>query len=103
VAGDVQLHRTALEGVCGGVGMPMLRFRMDRNQADPIWLEADGQPVRIIPLFGPGFRAKVDPELHLVGPRGEVIARDGTPLNPDEPFGLYPVCPMGEVVTITGS
>jgi hypothetical protein len=43
------------------------------------------------------------PELHVVGPRGEVIARDGTVLNPDEAFGPYAVCPMGDTVSITGS
>jgi hypothetical protein len=52
---------------------------------------------------GRGFRAVTAPELHVVGPRGEVIARDGTVLNPDEAFGPYAVCPMGETVSITGS
>ena len=44
-----------------------------------------------------------EPELHIAGPRGEVVASDGTLLNPDQPFGPYPVCPMGDTVTITGS
>lgn len=104
VAGEVQLHRTTFEdGECGGVGMPMMRFRMDPNAADPIWLEADGQPRPVIPVFGRGFRAVTEPELHVVGPRGEVVVRDGTRLNPDEPFGAYAVCPMGDTLTITGS
>ncbi len=33
----VQLHRTTFEGgECAGVGMPIMRFRMDPNAADPI-------------------------------------------------------------------
>jgi hypothetical protein len=104
VEGQAQLHRTTFEGgACAGVGMSMMRFRMDPDAADPIWLEADGAPGRIIPVFGRGFRAVIEPELHVVGPRGEVIARDGTILNPDEAFGPYAVCPMGEIVSITGS
>lgn len=104
VADKVQLHRTTFEGgECGGVGMPMMRFRMDLTEADPIWLEADGHPGRIVPVFGRGFRAVTEPELTVVGPRGEVVARDGTVLNPDEPFGPYAVCPGGATVTITGS
>ena len=102
--GQVQLHRTAFGGEgCAGVGMSMMRFRMDLSAADPIWLEAEGERRRIIPVFGPGFHAATEPELHIVGPRGEVVARDGTVLNPDEPFGPYGICPMGDTVTITGS
>lgn len=104
IPGDVQLHRTAFEGgECGGVGMPIMRFRMDPAAADPIWLEADGQPWRIIPVFGRGFRAAIEPELSVMGPRGEVVARDGTVLDPDEPLGPYSVCPMGDTVSITSS
>lgn len=81
--------------------MPPLRFRMDPDAADPIWLEpvAGGPPS--IPVFGAGFRVATEPELAIIGPAGEVVARDGTPLNPDEPFGNYAVCPMGDTVTIT--
>lgn len=104
IAVEVQLHRTTFEGgACAGVGMPVVRFRMDPRAADAIWLEAEGQPRRIIPVFGRGFRAVTEPELHVVGPRGEVVATDGTLLNPDEPFGPYAVCPMGDTMTITGS
>lgn len=104
VVGEVQLHRTPFEGgECGGVGMPMLRFHMDLSEADPIWLEAEGEPGRSIPIFGRGFRAETEPELHVVGPRGDVVATHGTVLNPDEPLGPYVVCPMGETVSITGS
>ena len=104
VAGEVQLHRTTFEGgACAGVGMPMLRFHMDPGAADPIWLEAEGEPGRSIPVFGPGFRAETQPELRIVGPRGEVLATHGTILNPDQPLGPYAVCPMGETVSITGS
>lgn len=102
--GEVQLHRTTFEGgECGGVGMPMLRFHMDPTAADPIWLEAVGEPGRSIPIFGRGFHAESEPELHIVGPRGDVVAQHGTLLNPDEPLGPYAVCPGGSAVTITGS
>ena len=104
VAGEVQLHRTMFEGgECGGVGMPPLQFRMDPLEADPIWLEPVGGGGRSIPVFGHGFRATSEPELAVIGPRGEVVARDGTPLDPDAPLGPYAVCPGGEVVTITQS
>ena len=105
VAGEVQLHRTTFKGgECGGVGMPLMRFQMDSTAADPIWLEPEGgEPGRSIPVFGRGFRAVTEPELHVVGPRGDVVARHGTLLNPDEPFGPYEVCPGGETVSITGS
>lgn len=105
VAGEVQLHRTTFKGgECGGVGMPLMRFQMDSTAADPIWLEPEGgEPGRSIPVFGRGFRAVTEPELHVVGPRGDVVARHGTLLNPDEPFGPYEVCPEGETVSITGS
>lgn len=102
-AGEVQLHRTSFGGeACGGVGMSILRFRMDIGQPDPIWLEPVEDGPRSIPVFGPGFRAVIDPTLAVVGPRGEVIARDGTILDPDAPLGPYAVCPQGETVTITG-
>ena len=102
VAGEVQLHRTSFEGdECGGVGLPPLRFRMDADQPDPVWLEPQDGGEPIIPVFGPGFRTAFEPELVVVGPRGEIVARDGTPLDPDKPIGPYAVCPGGETVTIT--
>jgi len=102
VAGEVQLHRTSFQGdVCAGVGLPMLRFRIDVDQPDPIWLEPQDGGLPIIPVFGPGFRTAFEPDLVVVGPRGEVVARDGTPLDPDQRLGRYAVCPGGEAVTIT--
>lgn len=74
---------------------------MDRGQADPVWLEAQPNGPRIVPIFGSGFAAGFDTELFVRGPNGEVIARDGTPLNPDANLGSYFVCPMGETVSIT--
>jgi hypothetical protein len=104
VIGEVQLHRTAFEGgECAGVGMSLLRFHMDVTAPDPIWLEAIGQPGRAIPVFGRAFRAETEPELHIVGPRGDVVATHGTILDPDAPLGPYAVCPMGETVSITGT
>jgi hypothetical protein len=104
VEGEVQLHHIEMteRSVCGGVGMPLMRFRMDLSEPDPVWLEAEGWSRRVIPVFGPGFRAVTAPELTVVGPRGDAIARDGTPLDPDAALGPYFVCPMGETVSITG-
>jgi len=53
--------------------------------------------------FEPNLEAIIDfePDLVVVGPRGEIVARDGTPLDPDKPIGPYAVCPGGETVTIT--
>jgi hypothetical protein len=103
VAGDVQLHRTTFEGgECAGVGMSMLRFRMDIREADPIWLEAEDFPGRVIPVFGRSFDAVTQPELAVVDRSGNVIARDGTVLDPDRPFAGHFVCPMGDTVSITG-
>lgn len=103
VEGDVQLHRTAFEdGMCGGVGMTMMRFRMDIGEPDPIWLEAEDGQQRIIPVFGRAFDAVTQPELAVVDRAGNVIARDGTVLDPDRPFAGYAVCPMGDTVSITG-
>ncbi len=79
----------------------MLRFRIDADQPDPIWLEPQDGGEPIIPVFGPGFRTAFEPDLVVVGPRGEIVARDGTPLDPDKPIGPYAVCPGGETVTIT--
>jgi hypothetical protein len=102
VAGDVQLHRTTFEGSeCAGVGMSMLRFRMDIHEADPIWLEAEDFDGRIIPVFGRQFDAVTQPELAVVDRSGNVIARDGTVLDPDRPFVGHSVCPMGDTVSIT--
>ena len=102
VAGEVQLHRTSFEGdVCGGVGLPPLRFRVDAAEADPIWLEPETGGQRIIPVFGAGFRAAFTPDLVVLGPDGQIVARDGTPLDPDASLGPYAVCPGGEAVTIT--
>lgn len=103
VAGEVQLHRAQVEnGACAGVGMPMMRFRMDLRQADPIWLEAEGFGQRIVPVFGRAFRAVAVPDLAILDERGRVVARDGTPLDPDQPFAGHFVCPMGDTVSITG-
>ena len=103
MAGEVQLHRTEIEnGACAGVGMPMLRFRMDIGETDPIWLEAEGLDQRITPVFGRSFHAVTAPELAVVDQRGQVVARDGTPLDPDKAFAGHFVCPMGDTVSITG-
>lgn len=110
-AGVVQLHRTPWEdGMCAGVGMDQLVFRIDPTQTDPIWLEtlsgaAIGHPgfFRIMPVFGAGFRVRTDPELVVLAPAPDdtVVAHDGQLLNPDAPLFGYAVCPMGEVVSIT--
>lgn len=98
--GVVQLHRTLPAPVCAGVGMGKLTFRLDAQNLDPIWLESDGAlSPTIVPVFDPGFRAVTAPALAVLGPRGEVVARDGTQVDPDGTLAGYAICTMGEMVT----
>lgn len=40
VSGRIARSRASTtECICGGVGLPLLRFRIDADQPDPIWLE----------------------------------------------------------------
>jgi hypothetical protein len=99
--GNPQLHRhPASGGVCAGVGLPALVFRMDPSQLDPVWLEPVDGPsqVRIIPSFGPGFRAVFTPELAILDARGQVVAKDGTFVNPDSALSGHAICPTGLAV-----
>jgi hypothetical protein len=107
---DVQLHRWPYEdGMCAGVGMGQMVFRIDPAELDPIWLETrpgeigPGEGFRVVPFFGKDFRVRTDPELVVLAPAPDhtVIAREGQPLDPDAPLFGYSVCPMGEVVSIT--
>jgi hypothetical protein len=97
-----QLHRHPDRGpnsACGGVGMPPLVFHMDAAQLDPIWLEAVGFPLtRIIPNFDPGFRVVVGAGLAIVDEAGHLVARDGTPVDPDGDLAGHSICPTGRVV-----
>ena len=87
-----QLHRFQPFDACGGVGMPMLTFRMDPQKLDPIWLEAPGGG-SVVPWFGPEFHAGFGPNLELRDGTGRVVARDGTPVNPDEDLFGHGICP----------
>lgn len=99
VQGEVQLHRIAGGNACAGVGMGPLRFRIDPEEADPIWLEqGEAGRGRIIPLFSPAFHVVTDPVLAVADASGAVI-EDGTPVNPDADFHGHFVCPMGDVVS----
>lgn len=97
-----QLHRHPDRGpnhACGGVGMPPLVFHMDAAQLDPVWLEAVGFPqTRIIPNFDPGFRVVVGAGLAIVDEAGHLVARDGTPVDPDGDLAGHFICPTGRVV-----
>jgi hypothetical protein len=99
--GNPQLHRhPAGNGICAGVGMGPLVFRMDPGQLDPVWLEpaGGGMQFRIIPNFGPGFRAAFTPEFVILDAADQVVARDGTPVNPDGELAGHSICPTGRAV-----
>jgi hypothetical protein len=97
-----QLHRHPERGPnawCAGVGMPPLAFHIDASQLDPVWLEAVGFPAsRIIPSFDPGFRLVGGPNLAIVDEQGHLVARDGTPVDPDGALAGHAICPTGRVV-----
>lgn len=97
-----QLHRHPQAGPnfgCAGVGMGPLAFHVDATQLDPVWLEAIGFPEsRIIPSFAPGFRTAFGPELVIVDETGRVVARNGTPVDPDGQLAGHAICPTGTVV-----
>jgi hypothetical protein len=99
--GNPQLHRHAAgNGACAGVGMGPLVLRIDPSQLDPVWLQPAGaaSQFRIIPNFGPGFRLVFTPELVLLDARGQVVAKDGTPVNPDGNLAGHLICPTGSAV-----
>jgi hypothetical protein len=101
-AGNPQLHRhLAGNGICAGVGMRPLVFRVDPSQLDPVWLEPAGgdSHFRIIPNFGPGFRAAFTPELVILDAADQVVARDGTPVNPDGELAGHAICATGSAVS----
>jgi hypothetical protein len=99
--GNPQLHRhPAGNGVCEGVGMGPLVFRIDPAQLDPVWLEPAGgnSRFRIIPNFGPGFRAAFTPDLVILDAANQVVASDGTPVNPDGKLAGHSICATGRAV-----
>jgi hypothetical protein len=99
-----QLHRhpaTPGGAACAGVGMSALTFHVDPSALDPVWLRAAGYAGHIIASFEPSFRAIYTPELVVVDAAGRTVARDGTPLDPDGGLLGHPVCPMGDVVSIS--
>lgn len=99
--GNPQLHRhPAGNGICAGVGMAPLVFRMDAAQLDPVWLEPAGvgSQLRIIPSFGPGFRVALTPELVILDAENQVVARDGTLVNPDGELAGHSICATGRAV-----
>ena len=97
--GAPQLHRHAGASACAGVGMGPLVFHVDPTQLDPIWLEPVGAPgVRIIPKFGPGFHVAFTPDLVVVDAGGQVVARNGTPVNPDGQLSGHAICPTTDGV-----
>jgi hypothetical protein len=95
-----QLHRhPAGNGACAGVGMAMLVFRMDPTQLDPVWLEViGGNGFRIIPSFDPSFRVTLAPNLEIIDASGQVVATDGTVVNPDGRLSGHFICPTGRIV-----
>ena len=98
--GNPQLHRHPTgNGICAGVGMGMLVFRMDPTQLDPVWLESvGGTGRRIIPSFDPSFKATFAPNLEIVDASGQVVATDGTVVNPDGRLAGHFICPTGLAV-----
>jgi hypothetical protein len=97
-----QLHRHPDRGannVCAGVGMAPLTFHMDPTRLDPVWLEAEGAGgFQIIPDFDPGFHAVFSPDLLIVDEVGRLVARNGTPVDPDGELAGHFICPTGLVV-----
>ena len=103
--GEVQLHRVEVKGDswgCAGVGMNELTWHIDHSQPDPIWLETEinVEGIRIVPYFSPGFQAIRNPELVVIGPNGEIVAKDGQKFDPNEPLRGHHVCPGGRTVAI---
>jgi hypothetical protein len=97
-----QLHRHPDAGgnpICAGVGMGQLVFRIDAAAVDPVWLEPVDRPgTRIIPNFDPGFHTAFEPDLVVKDELGRVVARDGTPVDPDGQLAGHFICPTGRVV-----
>ncbi len=97
-----QLHRhpdAGANSACAGVGMPPLVFRIDATSLDPVWLEVVGHPgVHVIPSFGPGFQVAFEPGLVVKDGLGQVVAQDGTPVDPDGKLAGHAICPTGGVV-----
>jgi hypothetical protein len=94
-----QLHRFGGLQTCAGVGLGPLTFRMDPTALDPVWLE-NASGYHVIPWFTPGFHAVFAPDLRVVDASGAVVARDGTPMDPDGQLGSHPICPTRQGVYI---
>jgi hypothetical protein len=102
--GAVQLHRTpGGPFACAGVGMGPVVFHVDPTELDPVWLEVVGRPrARVVPVFSPAFRpALVGAELVVIGPTGQVVARDGLPFDIDRPPPGIDACGHGSDVWIS--
>jgi hypothetical protein len=89
---DPQLHRFKGGGACAGVGSGPLRFRMDPNALEPVWLEGEGG-FRKIPWFTAQFEPRFQPELVIVDGAGKVVASDGQVVNPDGLLLGHSMCP----------
>ena len=89
---DPQLHRFKGGGACAGVSSGPLRFRMDPNALDPVWLEGEGG-YRKIPWFTGEFEPRFQPELVIVDGAGRVVASDGQVINPDGLLLGHSMCP----------
>lgn len=98
-----QLHRHPSAGgnsICAGVGMSMLTFHVDPSALDPVWLQAAGYSGHILASFDPSFRLRYTPELVVEDGSGKVVARNGTPLDPDGTLDGHFICPEGQMVVI---
>ncbi len=76
-----------------------MRFHIDPTKLDPVWLETNDGHGPIIASFGPGFGLRFAPDLAIFDAAGHLIARAGTPVDPDAAFAGHPVCPGGSAVS----
>ena len=98
---DPQLHRPGtaeaapLGAGCRGIGVPVMRLRIDPSLAEPVWLEADGR--RRIAVFADAFRFARDP-VRVQSPTGAAFL-DGEVIDPAVGKPGVAICARAATVT----
>ncbi len=67
-------------GECPAAQLAGLRLRGATSASPAAWVE-DDQGKKLSIIWPNGFSARFDPSVSLIGPRGDVVARDGDVLD----------------------
>jgi hypothetical protein len=88
-------------GGCTGVGFDAKEFLAGDPNFRPVAFARTSAGKRIEILWPPGYNARFDPRLEIVGPTGEVVAREGDEITASPlPWAGLVACPSLTQVSV---